>query len=177
MKNGTCIVFVLFHIFRHYKRIGETSKRKDLISDFKKCHLLLERMAKNAPLDISSELVQELIIKINGLGSDIKLKHPLRYVDNFDRDVIAIMIRLTSEIIDFAKRPFYRRHSGEIFTRLLVLHNLPRVLLDDSSGDSSTLRNFHLSKQEAIECVLANLGDEWLNKGKVILGQGNNIPF
>ena len=160
MNNGTCIMFVLFYVFRHYKRVGLTMKRNEMISDLKKCHLILKRMEKNTDPDISRELVGTLIDRINSYGANIKLQHPLRYADNYDFEIVAMMSKITKEIINFVKRPFYRRYSSKIFTRFLVLHNLPRVLLNDSSGDMSTVQNFHVSKQEALECVSMYLGDE-----------------
>ena len=153
MDNGTCIAFLMFYVYRHYKRIGLTAKKHQLISDLKICHTLLKRMEKNVPIDVSIELIGILIKKINGYGANMDLKYPLRYVDIFDSDIIKIMIRLTEEIIVLVKRPFYKRFSGEIFTRFLVLHNLPRALLYESSGDESTPKYFHISKQDALECV------------------------
>ena len=117
-------------------------------------------MEKNADPDISRELVDALIDRINSCGANIKLQQPLRYADNNDLEIVTIMSKITEEIIEFLKHPFYRRYSGKIFTRFLVLHNLPRVLLNDSSGDMSTVQNFHLAKKEALECVSMYLGDE-----------------
>ena len=54
------------------------------------------------------------------------------------------MHRLTGEMNELVKRPFYRRFSGEIFTSFLVLHNLSRVLLDDCSGNFLTLQKLDL---------------------------------
>ena len=90
----------------------------------------------------------------------MKLQQPLRYVDIYDSEIITIISRITGEIINFAKRPFYKKYSSEIFTRFLILHNLPRALVIDSSGDMSTVQNFHISKQEALDCVSMYLGDE-----------------
>ena len=160
MNDGTCIMFALFYVFRHYKRVGLTTKRNEMVSDLKKCHLILTRMQKNAVPDISIELVADLIDRLNSYGANIKLQQPLRYADNYDFEIVMIMSKITEEIIAYAKRPFYRRYSGEIFIRLLVLHNLPRVLLNDSSGDMSTIQKFHISKKEALECVSMYLGDE-----------------
>lgn len=153
MKNGTCIIFVLFYVFRHYKRIDAVSKRNELISDLKKCHLLLEQMEENKDPNSSIEILGALIDRMNSFGANMKLAQPIRYADTYDSEIIMIMKRVTREIIDYAKHPFYRRYSSEIFARLLVLHNLPRSLLNDSSGDMSTVRNFHISKQEALEYV------------------------
>ena len=91
--------------------------------------------------------------RINSFGYDMKLQFPLRYADADDRDVITAMLRLTDDIIRFARSPFYRRYAGDIFKRLLVLHNLPRAILDDSSGDATTLANFHVPKQDALKDV------------------------
>ena len=159
MNNGTCAVFVLFYIFRHYKRVGETSKRKEMVSDLKKCYSLLKRMKKNVPPDDSSNLIRALIIRINSFGANMEFQQPLRYVDIYDHDIIKIMTRLTGETIKLAKHSLHGRFSGEILTRLLVLHNLPRALLYDSSGDLSTPNNFHISKQDVLECIATNLGD------------------
>lgn len=160
MNDGTCIVFVLFYVFRHYKRVGVTTERKQLVSDLKKCHLLLERIEKNVAPEASIELVGELIERINSFGANMKLQQPLRYADNYDSEIIVIMSRITREIINFAKCPFYKRYSSQIFTRFLVLCNLSRSLLNDSSGDMSTTQNFHISKQEALECVAMYLSDK-----------------
>ena len=163
MVNGTCVIFILFYIFRHYKRIEISSKRNDLILDMKKCYILLKQMENSIDPSASIKLIDSLVERINSFGVDMKLQYPLRYADNYDIDIIAIMITLTEEIITLAKSPFYGRNSGEIFSRFLVLHNLPRVLLDDSSGDSSTLQNFHMSKQEALDSVKTYLGESWLD--------------
>jgi len=160
MNNGTCIMFVCFYIFRHYKRVGLTAKRNEMVSDFKKCNLILRRMKKNIDPDISRELVGALIDRINSYGTNMKLQQPLRYADNYDSEIVITMIKITEEIISYLKRPFHRRYSSKIFTRLLILHNLPRVLLNDSSGDLSTLQNLHMSKQEALACVSMYIGDE-----------------
>lgn len=146
--NGTCIAFILFYVFRHYKRIGKTANRRELISDLKKCKLLLKRMERNIPPDVSADLVCALIDRINCFGANMTLNFPLRYVDNYDRDIIKTMYQLTSDILILVKSPFYKRFSGEIFSKFLILHNLPRALLHDFSGDLSTLKNFHISKQE-----------------------------
>lgn len=157
MSNGTCVAFILFYVFRHYKRIGATAKKRDLISDLEKCFVLLNKMEENNPADISVQDVQALIMRINDFGASMKLQYPLRYVDIYDCDIIRLMINLTTEIINFVKRPFYKRFSGEIFSRFLVLHNLPRALLYDSSGDLSTPKRFHISKQEALDCFTQNI--------------------
>ena len=39
-----------------------------------------------------------------------------------------------------------------------MLRNLPRVLLNDSSADESTVGKLHISKKEAIECISGCLG-------------------
>ncbi len=164
MNSGTCIIFIMFYIFRHYKRVEINSNINEFISDMKKCHLLLTRMERNIEPSVSTEIVTSLIDRINSWGATMRLQSPLRYVDSYDHDIIVIMIRLIDEIITFAKKPFYKKHSNEIFIRLLILHNLPRVLLDNSSGDSSTLKNLHISKQEALEYISTCLGDAWLSK-------------
>lgn len=153
MNNGTCIIFVLFYVFRHYKRVYDISPKNELLTDLKKCHLILTRMEKNIAPDISTEIVGDLINRINSWGANMKLQQPLRYSDNYDLEIVKIMEKLTREIITFAKSPFYKRYSGAIFDRFLVLHNLPRVLLNNSSGDMSTVQNFHISKQEALEYI------------------------
>ncbi len=153
MNNGTCIAFLLFYVFRHYKRLCMRANRKEMIADLKKCRLLLVRMESNLPPEDSADTVQALMDRINSFGYDMKLQFPLRYADADDRDVITAMLRLTDDIIRFARSPFYRRYAGDIFKRLLVLHNLPRVILDDSSGDATTLANFHVPKQDALKDV------------------------
>lgn len=158
MNNNTRIVFIIFYIFRHYKRLGETSKRNQLLNDLKKCKILLERMKNKIDPMISENIVRDLINRINRFGANIKLQYPLVYSDSYDLEIIMIMLDLIDQIIGFVKSPVYRRYSGEIFTRFLALHILPRVLLDDSSGDSSTLQKFHISKQEALEYVEIHLG-------------------
>lgn len=160
MNNGTCIILVLFYIFRHYKRVGDTYKRNELISDLKKCHLILSRMGKNIDPNISTGSVSALIDRVNSWGANIKLQQPLRYADDYDPEIVMIMRRITGEIIDLAKSPFYKKNSSKIFMRFLVLHNLPRSLLNDSSGDMSTGQNFHISKQEALELVSRGLDEE-----------------
>ncbi len=164
MDKGTCVAFVLFHIFRHYKRVEVSTNRRELISDIKKSQLLLKHMEDNIDPSVSEDIVLSLINSINSFGNDIKIQYPIRYVDNYDRDIISAMIKITDEIIALARSPFYRRYLGEIYTRFLVLHNLPRVLLDNSSGDLSTVKNFHISKKEAIECVSIYLGQDWFQE-------------
>jgi len=160
MNDGTCIMVVLFYVFRHYKRVGLTAKKNEMVSDLTKCLLIIKRMQENKDPDVSIELVGALIDRINRHGANVALQHPIRYADNEDFEIVSLMSQITEEIICFAKRPFYRRYSSEIFMRLLVLHNLPRVLLNNSSGDMSMIRNFHMSKQDALECVSMYLGDE-----------------
>lgn len=160
MNNGTCIMLVLFYTFRHYKRVGLIVKKNELLSDLKKCHVILKRMEENINPDISTKFTIDLIHRLNRNGSNLELQKPLRYADGYDFEIIMLMSRLTKEIIYFVKRPFYKKYSDEIFTRLLVLHNLPRVLLKDSSGDESTGSKIHISKQEALEYVASmHLGD------------------
>ena len=160
MDNGTCIMFVLFYVFRHYKRVGLSMKRTDMVSDLEKCHLILKRMENNIDPDVSIDVVNSLIDRINSYGANMKLQQPLRYADSYDFEIVMIMSKLIEEIICYMRHPFYRKYSSEIFTRFLVLHNLPRVLLDDSSGDMSTVQNFHISKNEVLECVSTYLGNE-----------------
>lgn len=153
MNNGTCVIFVLFYIFRHYKRVGVEAKRNELISDLKKCHLILKRMEKGVDPDISIEIIEKLINRVNTFGANLRLQQPIRYADYNDSEIIALMRSIMEEIIYFASRPFYKKYSSEIFTRFLVLHNLPRALLKDTSGDLSTVQDFHISKQEALKCA------------------------
>lgn len=169
MDNGTCVAFILFCIFRHYKRVGIYPNKSEMLSDIETCRLLLKQMSKNVDPTFSTELVHALIKRINGFGANVRLQFPLRYTDFYDQDIINIMIWITDEIIAFLKSPFYGKHTGEIFTRFLVLHNLPRVLLDNDSGDLSTMANLHMSKQEALECVSVHLGKSWNYKKKHII--------
>lgn len=154
MNHGTCVAFVLFHIFRYYKRI-DISKipKRELLLDLQRCKLLLEKMCKNASLGEAEHLVNALILRINSFGYDMKLKHPLRYVDIYDQDIIKTMLQFTSDTIKIIRRPAYKKFLGEIFNKFSVLHNLPRALLYDSSGDVSTPPKFHISKQKAMDCV------------------------
>lgn len=159
MNNGTCIIFILFYIYRHYKRRGIDSQRLKALLDLSRCYVILRRMEKNVDPNHSAALVRKLISRVNGFGYDMKFQEPLRYSDYYDRDIITLMIQITSEIICFVKSPFYRKYSGKVFTRLLVLHNLPRTLLSDSSGDLSTPADFHISKEQALEGALDYLKD------------------
>lgn len=153
MNDSTCIMFVLFYIFRHYKRVGYTAKRSEMISDLKKCHLILRRMEKKLDPNISIKTVSALIDRVNSFGANMKLQQSLRYADTYDFEIVIRMRTITAETIKYLRRPFYKRYSGVIFMRLLALHNLPRVLLNDSSGDMSIGPNFHITKKLALECV------------------------
>lgn len=156
MNHGTCVAYILFYIFRHYKRMGILSNKREMMSDLNTCYLLLKQMEKNGSPEISADLVRVLIVRIRELGANIEYQQPLRYVDIYDHDILMIMIRLTGEILAYLKKPFYKRFSNEIFKRFLALHNLPRVLLYDSSGDLSTQKGFHLTKQTALEYASLN---------------------
>lgn len=164
MNEGTCICFVLFCIFRYYKRIDISSKRVEFLADMKKCHLLLIRMKKGIPPSVSKDIVISLTDRINSSGGNIEIKYPLRYVDKYDDELVEIMIALVGEVINFSKRYSFRNRLGNIFDRLLALHNIPRALLNSSSWDASVPQFFCMTKQEVLECIVMSLGDTWCNK-------------
>lgn len=160
MNTGTRILFILFCIYRQYKRLGAIAKRRELIFDLRKCYLILKRFEQNIDPNVSIKEVQFLINRINGWGYEITLTSPLKYSDYYDHEIIKSMIQLTKEIIDLAKHQSFYKQQHEIFLRLTILHNLPRVLLNNSSGDASVSRNFHITKQEALDSFLAILDED-----------------
>jgi len=162
MNNNTCVAFMLFYIFRHYKRINITHKRCDLIYDMKICKKLLKHMKTNIASSKAYKLAQCLVTRINNIGGNMEVSTPLRFVDYYDNDIILIMTRITNEILFLAHSPFYKRHTAEIFKRFIVLHNLPRVLLSNTSGDASVSNSFHMSKQDAINCIVIYLGRNYI---------------
>lgn len=155
--EGTCISFILFYLFRYYKRIDIVPMRNEALTDLRKINLVIDSMIKNRDSDIPLEIVRYLVQRTNSLGSEIKFKHHVRYLDYYDKDVILTMKKLVSELINYLKSPFYKRRTDEIFYRFATLQNLSRVLVDNSSGDSSISPNFHLTKEDAIENVSAYL--------------------
>lgn len=106
MNHGTCVAYILFYIFRHYKRMGILSNKREMMSDLNTCYLLLKQMEKNGSPEISADLVRVLIVRIRELGANIEYQQPLRYVDIYDHDIIMIMIRLTGEILAYLKNRF-----------------------------------------------------------------------
>lgn len=149
--EGTCISFILFYLFRYYKRIDIVTMRSEALNDLRKINLVIDLMIKNRDSDIPLEIVRCLVRRTNSLGSEIKLKLPVRYLDYYDRDVILTMKKLTRELINCVKSPFYKRLTNEIFYRFAALQNLSCVLVDNSSGDSSISPKFHLTKKDAFE--------------------------
>lgn len=150
MNNNPCIMLVLFHIFRHYKRIDITKNRKDFLCDMRKCDLVLDKIKSNSNPEHSIVTVNSLVERINSFGNTIVLHPPLRYTDIYDSELIEIMSKITKELISIAKRPFFKKYYGEIFKRLLILHNLPRALINNTAEDPSIPNFFHISKQEAL---------------------------
>ena len=156
MPNTTCVAFMLFCVYRHYKRLDLSIHRKNLISDMILCKKLLRAMLTNHQSHNSVKLTVKLTTRTHELGINTNLALPLRYVDYYDKDVISLMLTLTNEIITIAKNPLKTHYEPEIFKRLLVLHNLPRVLVDNSSCDSSVTNTFHISKQTAMDTIFGH---------------------
>ena len=147
---------MLFYIYRHYKRINISDKRKELISDMNLCKKLLKDML-NSPTKIKNlKTVSSLIKRISVLCAEAHFNLPSRYVDYYDTEIISKMLLLTDEIIYIAKKSPSLQHDLWIFERLLSLHNLPRALVDNASCDSSVTSAFHISKQTAMEYILSS---------------------